>query len=85
MHFSKLTASNVQVTCLFIQRKESKIHGAEACERYSDAVENISIRKDTNIEIWLDYIMELGIFLVSEKRIRHPNLEEKNGNCKGGN
>ena len=74
MHFSKLTASNVQVTCLFIQRKESQIHGAEAGERYSDAVENISVREDSNVEVRSEDVVKCSNLFISEERVGHPNF-----------
>ena len=73
-YFSKLTASNVQVTRLFIQRKESQIHGAEACERYSDAVENITVREDSNVEVGSEDVVKCSNLLISEECVGHPNF-----------
>ena len=40
-----------------------------------DAVEDIAVREDPHIEVWLNYIVELPVLLVPEKRIRHPDLQ----------
>ena len=40
-----------------------------------DTVKNISVRKDSDIKIWLNNVVELAIFLIPEKCIWHPYLE----------
>ena len=59
---------------MFIQRKESQIHGAEACERYSDAVENITVREDSNVEVGSEDVVKCSDLLVSEECVGHPNF-----------
>ena len=71
---SILTACNIKVTGLFIKRKESKIHGAEAGERDSDAVEYVTVREDSDVEIGREYVVEGSNFLISEESVWHPNF-----------
>jgi hypothetical protein len=42
-----------------------------------DAVEHLSIRKYSDVDIVHEDIMEMSDFLVPEKRIRHPDLKRK--------
>ena len=42
---------------------------------YPNAVEHVTVWKHTNVEVGLNYVVELGILLVAEKCIRHPHLE----------
>ena len=39
-----------------------------------DAVQNVSVGKDSDVEVWLDDVVELAVLLVPEKRVRHPDL-----------
>ena len=41
---------------------------------YSDAVENVPIRKYSNIKVRLYYVVELRLLLISEESVRHPHL-----------
>ena len=46
-----LTARNIQVACLFIKRKESKIHGTEQGKGDPDAVEDVTVRKHSDVQV----------------------------------
>ena len=59
---------------MLIQGKESQVHGTKAGEGNTDAVENITIREDTDIEVGCQDVVEGSNLLISEERIWHPNF-----------
>ena len=42
-----------------------------------DAVQDIAVREDPHIEVGLNDIVELPVLLISEERIRHPDLQTR--------
>ena len=84
------------MTDLRVQRKEGEVHGAGHGEGhlrgraalscisynlYSDAVENHSVREDSHVQVGLDDVVKLRVFLISEESVWHPDLggeSEKN-------
>ena len=69
-----LTACYIKVAGLFIQRKESQVHGAEACEGDADAVEDITIREDADIEVGCQNVVKCSNLLIPKESVRHPNF-----------
>ena len=59
---------------LLVQRKECEVHGAEAGERDPDAVEDVPVRVDPDVEVGGEDVVELSDLLVPEERVRHPDL-----------
>ena len=70
----KLTAGNVEVTGLLVQGEEGKVHGTEAGEGDADAVEDVAVGEDSNVEVGGENVVELPDLLVTEEGIRHPHL-----------
>ena len=74
MVLCKLTACNIQIARLFIQRKKSQIHGAEASEGDSDTVEDITVGEDSDVEIGGEDVVKGSNLFISEERIWHPHF-----------
>jgi hypothetical protein len=66
---SKLTAGDIQVAGLFVERKQGQVHWAGAGQRDSDAVQHIAIGKHSNVQIGLkiNYSLLLSVN-VNERR-----------------
>ena len=69
-----LTAGNVQVTGLLVQGEEGEVHGAEAGEGDADAVEDVAVGEDSDVEVGGEDVVELPDLLVTEEGVRHPHL-----------
>ena len=41
---------------------------------YPYTVEDISIREDPDVQVWLNYLVEFCILLVPEESVRHPHF-----------
>ena len=41
---------------------------------YPDAVEDVTVRKDSDVQVRLDDVVKLCLLLISEECVRHPNL-----------
>ena len=41
---------------------------------HPDAIENITIWVNSDIEVWLDDIVKLSLLFIPEERIRHPDF-----------
>lgn len=67
-----LTTCHAQGTRLFVKRIKFQVHRARQSERYPNAVQHISIREYTDVNIRHDDIVEVPFFLVREEQIRHP-------------
>ncbi len=39
-----------------------------------DAVQNVPIREDPDVQVWLYDVVELPVLLVAEEGVRHPDL-----------
>ena len=39
-----------------------------------DAVEDVAIGEDSDIQVWLDDVVKLCLLLISEECVRHPDL-----------
>ena len=50
------------------------MHGTTKSQRHSDAVENIAVGKDPDVEVGLYDVMELALLLISEEAVWHPDL-----------
>ncbi len=50
------------------------MHGAGAGERDPDAVEDVSVGEDPDVEIGLEDVVEATNLLIPEKRVGHPHL-----------
>ena len=70
----KLTACNVEVTGLLVQGEEGEVHRAEAGEGDADAVEDVAVGEDSDVEVGGEDVVELPDLLVPEEGIRHPHL-----------
>ena len=69
-----LTAGNVQVTGLLVQGEEGEVHGAEAGEGDANAVEDVAVGEDSDVEVGGEDVVELPDLLVTEEGVRHPHL-----------
>ena len=59
---------------MLIKREEGEIHGAEAGQRDADAVEDVAIRVNPDVEVWRQDVVEIAKLLVPEESVRHPDL-----------
>ena len=75
-----LTAGNVQVTGLLVQGEEGEVHGAEAGEGDANAVEDVAVGEDSDVEVGGEDVVEGSNLLVPEERVRHPDLTDV-GEC----
>ena len=67
-------AGDGEVAGLGVQREQGEVHGAAESEGDPDAVQNIPIGEHSDVEVGLDDVVELGVLLISEERVRHPDL-----------
>ena len=59
---------------MLIKREEGKVHGAEAGQRDADAVEDITIGMDPDVEVGGQDVVEIADLLIPEESVRHPDL-----------
>ena len=59
---------------MLIKREEGEIHGAEAGQRDADAVEDVSIGMNPDVEVGRQDVVEIAKLLVPEESVRHPDL-----------
>ena len=69
-----ITAGHVEVTGLPVQREPSQVHGAAAQQACPDAVEDVSVREDPDVEVGGEDLVEPRHLLVPEEGVRHPHL-----------
>ena len=69
-----LTAGQVEVAGLLVHGEPGQVHGAGAEEGGPDAVEHVSIRIDTDVEVGSEDLVKPPNLLVSEESVRHPHL-----------
>ena len=72
----KLTACNVEVTGLLVQGEEGEVHRAETGEGDADAVEDVAVGEDSDVEVGGEDVVELSDLLVPEERVGHPDLTD---------
>jgi hypothetical protein len=46
---------------------------------YPDAVEDVAVREDPDVQVGLDNVVELALLLVPEEGVWHPHLEHQTG------
>ena len=73
-HQCQLTAGDLQSTSLTIHWVEFEVHRTGESEGYSDAVEDITVWEDSDIDIVDEDVVEVTSLLVAEERVRHPHL-----------
>ena len=59
---------------MLIKREEGEIHGAEAGQRDADAVEDVAIGMNPDVEVGRQDVVEIAKLLVPEESVRHPDL-----------
>ena len=59
---------------MLIKREEGEIHGAEAGQRDADAVEDVPIGMNPDVEVGRQDVVEIAKLLVPEESVRHPDL-----------
>ena len=59
---------------MLIKREQGEVHGAEASQRDADAVEDVPVGMDSNVEVGGEDVVEVANLLVPEEGVRHPNL-----------
>ena len=59
---------------MLIKREEGKVHGAEAGQRDADAVEDVAIGVNPDVEVGGQDVVEIADLLVPEESVRHPDL-----------
>ena len=59
---------------MLIKREEGEVHGAEAGQRDADAVEDVAIGMDPDVEVGGQDVVEIADLLVPEEGVRHPDL-----------
>ena len=59
---------------MLIKREEGEIHGAEAGQRDADAVEDVAIGVNPDVEVRRQDVVEIAKLLVPEESVRHPDL-----------
>ena len=69
-----ITAGHVEVTGLPVQREPSQVHGAAAQQARPDAVEDVTVREDSDVEVGGEDLVEPRHLLVPEESVRHPDL-----------
>ena len=71
---TSLTAGNLEGTGLPVHGVELEVHGAAEGERDADAVEDIAVREDPDVDIVDEDVVEVARLLVPEEGVRHPDL-----------
>ena len=51
-----------------------EIHGAREGERDADAVEDVTVGEDSDVDIVDEDVVEVSGLLIPEERVRHPNF-----------
>ena len=69
-----ITAGHVEVTGLPVQREPGQVHGAAAQQARPDAVEDVTVREDSDVEVGGEDLVEPRHLLVPEEGVRHPDL-----------
>ena len=59
---------------MLIKREQGEVHGAEASQRDADAVEDVPVGMDPDVEVGGEDVVEVSNLLVPEEGVRHPNL-----------
>ena len=59
---------------MLIKREQGEVHGAEASQRDADAVEDVPVGVDSDVEVGGEDVVELPDLLVPEEGVRHPHL-----------
>ena len=59
---------------MLIKREQGEVHGAEASQRDADAVEDVPVRVDSDVEVGGEDVVEVSDLLVPEEGVGHPNL-----------
>ena len=72
--WQKLTACNVKIACLLVEGEECEVHPTDADQGHPDAVEDVTVGEDTDIEVRGEDAVEPGDLLVPEEGVRHPHL-----------
>ena len=72
--WTELTASHIQVACLFVQWKQGQVHGAGAGQRDADAVQDVTVWEHSDVQIWLKDVVEPTDLFVPEKCVWHPDF-----------
>ena len=61
---------------MLIKREEGEVHGAEASQRDADAVEDVPVGVDPDVEVGGEDVVELSDLLVPEESVWHPDLAD---------
>ena len=69
-----LTARNFEGTGLPVHRVELEVHGAGKGEGDPDAVEDVAVREDPDVDVVDEDVVKVSSLLVPEERVRHPDL-----------
>ena len=59
---------------MLIKWEESEVHGTEAGQGDADAVEDVTVRVDPDVEVRGQDVVEVADLLVPEECVGHPNL-----------
>ena len=59
---------------MLIKREQGEVHGAEASQRDADAVEDVPVGMDPDVEVGGEDVVEVANLLVPEEGVGHPNL-----------
>ena len=71
---SVLTACYFESAGLPIHRVELEVHGAGEGERDTNAVQDVAVREDADVDIVYEDVVEVAGLFVAEESVRHPNL-----------
>lgn len=68
-----LTAGHSQRAHLPIERVQFQVHRARQRQRDANAVQHRAVRKDPNVHVRHDDVVEVTLLLVGEEQIGHPH------------
>ena len=68
------TAGNFKSAGLPVHGVKLEMHWTRESQRDPDAVKNVAIRKDPDVDIVDEDVVKVASLLVPEECVRHPNL-----------
>ena len=68
------TAGNLHRAHLPVKRVELEVHWAGQSQGDSDAVQDVAVGKDSDVDIVDEDVVEVSSLLVPEESVRHPDL-----------
>ena len=67
---------NICRNSLFKVKSVTNLKSKQVFKSHPNTVENIAIGKNSDIQVWLDDVVEFAFFFISEECVRHPHLEQ---------